>query len=161
MDNISGRQLSSLQKRILPTCQAVEKGNVHYWDMTTVDWKFVEFISLLICSKFHAEWSSLCVLANVVLLCYFLAIVTLMQWYNPELTCISLMTSDTEVEYLFRSLFTVHKSSLMEFLSKCFALFFNRSFAFLLLSFENYLSILDTFYKSFLKYVYYKIFLPV
>ena len=84
-----------------------------------------------------------------------------MQWYNPELTCISLMTSDTEVEYLFRSLFTVHKSSLMEFLSKCFALFFNRSFAFLLLSFENYLSILDTFYKSFLKYVYYKIFLPV
>ena len=58
VDNISGRQLSSLQKRILPTCQAVEKGNVHYWDMTTVDWKFVEFISLLMCSKFHAEWSS-------------------------------------------------------------------------------------------------------
>lgn len=90
------------------------------------------------------------------------AILIYESWYlTVVLTCISLMTNDMEVEYLFRSLFTVHKSSLMEFLSKCFAHFFIRLFAFLLLSFENYLSILDMFYKSFLKYVYYKIFLPV
>ena len=41
MDNISGRRLSSLRKRILPTCKAVEKGNVHFWDLATGDWKFV------------------------------------------------------------------------------------------------------------------------
>ena len=39
--DISGRQLSSLWKRILPTCKAVEKSNVHCWDLATGDWKFV------------------------------------------------------------------------------------------------------------------------
>ena len=47
------------------------------------------------------------------------------------------MTNDMEVEHLFRSLFTVHIYSLVEFLFKYFARFLIRLFAFLLLSFEN------------------------
>ena len=49
--------------------KAVEKGNVHYWEVTTADWKFVQLIFKIMCSKFHSWGSQMCVLTNVVLLC--------------------------------------------------------------------------------------------